>query len=284
MKKRTSVGRRVAAGVLAVGMLLSALTVPVLADDEAETVFLTNDTPQSAMVSGSENGGFVYYQIEYPGGDTELKIQATFSVDPGAVGKSVGFHVYGPYDYTGTGAWKDSANCYELSFAQDDPVTLTVQVFNYTIQTVSYTIVATGLPEAAVETSVNTEGVAMDAAVETVAETETETEPNLAAGASGTVVGNAGGAYAIHTIPSAGDGEDVTVTMTFAPDDASYLKAFGFTVYAENGDVAARGSQPTGVLGTYQATFAAEDAGTYTVQVYNYADNVPLYYTLSVAQ
>jgi hypothetical protein len=279
MKKQTNVWRRLAAGVLAAGMLLSAMTVPALADDGDETALLTNEAPQSAMVAGSESGGFVYYQVEYPGDDAELKIQATFSVDPGAVGKAVGFHVYGPYDYTGTGAWKDSANCYELTFAQDDPATLTVQVFNYTVHTVSYTIVASGLPE-----TVESDTAADAATVETVAETETETEPNLAAGASGTVVGNAGGAYAIHTIPSDGDGDDVTVTMYFTPDDASYLRAFGFTVYAENGAVVARGSQPTGVLGTYQATFATKDAGTYTVQVYNYADNVPLYYTLSVAQ
>jgi hypothetical protein len=277
MKKRTGMWRRVAAGVLTVGLLLGAWVTPALADTSAETAALANNTPVSGMLTGNESGGFVYYQIEYPGGKAALTVDASFSADV-SVGDMIGFHVYGPNGYTGTGVWQDDTSTYEVSYARDDAATLTVQLYNYTIDTTSYTLVANGVAEATEEEAATTE------AATPAATTDESTGPNLAAGASGTVVGNAGGAYGLYVIPSDGSGTDLTVTMTFTPDDASYLHAFGLIVYDPDGNAVTRGSQPTGVLGTYQGTFSADADGNYTVQVYNYADNVPLNYTLSVAQ
>ena len=275
MMKRMRMWRRVAVGILTAGLLLGAWVTPALADTETETPTLANDVQVSGLLPGNESGRFIYYQVEYPGGKAVLTVAAGFSADV-SVGDQIGFHVYGPDGYTGTGVWQDDTGLYELSYARDDATTLTVQLYNYTNDTAGYTLEASGIPEAVAETEAQV--------AETTPVATERVEPVAAAGASGILVGNSGGAYAIHTIPSDGSDVDLTVTMQFTPDDPSYADAFGFMVYAPDGTVATRSSQPTGELGVYEGTFAATADGAYTVQVYNYADNVPLYYTLSVAQ
>ncbi len=66
-----------------------------------------------------------------------------------------------------------------------------MQLYNYTIDTTSYTLVANGVAEATEEEAATTE------ARYAAATTDESTGPNLAAGASGTVVGNAGAPTAL---------------------------------------------------------------------------------------
>jgi hypothetical protein len=47
------------------------------------------------MLTGNESGGFVYYQIEYPGGKAALTVDASFSADV-SVGDMIGFTSMGP--------------------------------------------------------------------------------------------------------------------------------------------------------------------------------------------
>ena len=87
----------------------------------------------------------------------------------------------------------------------------------------------------------------------------------------------------MHTIASTGDETDITVEMTFTPDDPVVAHAVGFRVYDPDGNQVALGTV-TDTPGVRQATFSSAKVGNYLVQVYNYADGVTLYYALTVSR
>lgn len=270
---RASIWQRALIGIALIGLLFGALGAPALAEEGGQPPSLVNATPVSGELAGTRHGSFASFQIAYPGGKADLRVQATFN--PYSYQQGLGFEVFGPNDFEGRGVWKEAQRLFEFSYSDDDPATLVVQLFNYTTKTVAYSIAANGIPT--VEQTAAAAGAAAPTATP-AAPTEVASE-----GVSGVLVGKVGGAYAVHTIKSSGAGEDVTVTMTFSPEEPSYAKAFGFIVYAANGAVVAHGVS-TGVLGQRKATFAAADASDYTVQVYNYADGVALNYALNVSR
>jgi hypothetical protein len=253
------------------------LSIPVAAEDAA-AVTLTEGTPVSGILPGNAHGSFTYYQVAYPGHRADLRIQVAFDVRDAAYSSALGFNVYGPYSYSGQGATKEGGAYRELTYQRGDPATLTVQVYNYFRRTVRYTVVVKGL---AVETEADV--------AQKIAPVVTEPAPPspLPAGesVSGSLIGNTGGAFAVHELSATGAGEDVTLTMTYSPADPSYRRAFGFQVYAPDGSQVAHGVAPDrNTLGMLKATFSADQAGRYLVQVFNYAEGAVLSYSLATAQ
>lgn len=243
---------------------------------EGPEVALSEGVPVSGVLRGSATGFFATYQLAYPGNGENLVIEMTYQPNDPSYANAIGFKLYGLYGVDENGVWNDDDRVMRLSYADDEPATLTVQVFNYSRVAMTFELVAKGaVAESVVEAAPSVATAPVAVAEEAPANTDWPI--------SGALVGNTGGAFGMHTIETTGDGEDVTVSMSYLPNDHSYASAFGFVVYDTAGARVATGASGD-QLGVLRATFAADQAGKYTVQVYNYTDGVMLTYDLSLAQ
>lgn len=300
---RTIAVRPWAVVLVVASLLFLSLGLAARADDSVQPYLLTNADQISGTLPGSDAGSFANFEVNYPGSDAALIVKVSFVPYDPSYQSSMGLNVYGPNGFSGVGTWNDDDKALEFYFNQDAAATLAVQLYNYSDRTVSYTVVATGLPETAAvaeeETVAVTEEEAAavteeDAAAVTEEETATVTEeetaaPSLKAGVTGTLTGNAGCASALYpltvtrTYNSDGSVADVTVTMVSWPEDPTYAGTYGFNIYSANGDLVATATT-TDTLGERSATFSSNTEGEYVVQVYNYADGVSFSYILSATQ
>ena len=94
--------------------------------------------------------------------------------------------------------------------------------------------------------------------------------------ANGTLVGNAGGAFATHALPVT-SGTTYNLEMTRGMDVGGNWPAVGFHVWGSNGLVA---SSSMSYGSNAKATFTADMDGEYTVQMYNYHHGRTMFYAL----
>ena len=247
---------------------------------------LMGDTPITGTLTGSNAGSFAYYLIDYPGGDEVVRIVVRFAPGDPATLAGVGFNVYGPagFDIGESIVTGDEDGSEDLMHSESDATRWLVQVYNYIDGvTVGYTITAEGLPAPATTPQPTPPGTptATPAAPPTAtpAPEMTEAPGGLEAPVSAALVGNRGGAFDRYALDYAGDNQEATVTMTFSPDSPVISPGVGFTIYGPSGQEVQ--GQPTGDPGVREATFALEEAGTYTVQVYNYIEGLTLNYTIT---
>ena len=265
---------RLAFGLFVVTALLGATGMVALAESGQQPRALTDSAPVGGTFVGDAAGRFVYYAIAYPGNSLDLRIQVGFAADSNLFGKGLGFKVYGPNGFEGQGTLQDGGYL-ELSYNESDPASLLVQLYNYYDGlNVPYSVTAEGLPAVA-------QSVEEPAAAPATTAAASDTSP--ASDMSGAVAGSNAGAFGMHTIASTGDETDITVEMTFTPDDPVVAHAVGFRVYDPDGNQVALGTV-TDTPGVRQATFSSAKVGNYMVQVYNYADGVTLYYALTVSR
>ena len=99
------------------------------------------------------------------------------------------------------------------------------------------------------------------------------------ASVAGTLPGRASGAFARYTLMHAGGGARVQVGLDFRSDTPAVQQGIGLIIYGPSGEVAR--AKVTDEPGVRVATFAAAEAGTYLVQVYNYIDGFLLEYAVT---
>jgi hypothetical protein len=301
--------------ITALGLIL--LVTPFHAraayDTPEEAARLVNDTPISGLLPGNQAGSFAYFYIDYPGNDVPVTIRTTFRPADPAIRQGLGFNVYGPHGKIGSSHFTPEPGVAEFVGRRSEAARWLIQVYNYRRRpTVSYSVEVQGLPEPAgavrspvaqIQATANSAPtpVATDLLVE--APTATMTPPPLPrptptptseavdgiaipeideTEASGVVVGNRGGAFRIYRLPSLEGVQDVRVRMTFTPDTPDITDAVGFTVYGPRGRIAS-GTGEGGEPGVREATFSLDEEGAYLVQIYNYAEGLPLVYTLTVS-
>jgi len=95
----------------------------------------------------------------------------------------------------------------------------------------------------------------------------------------GSLTGNSAGAYAFYRFDYPGNFWVAKLTLSFSPDDSVVHRAIGLIIYAP--DSTAYTSSITTTLGLQQVRFAADLAGSYLVQVFNYAQGYTINYTLT---
>jgi len=272
--------KRVASLTVALALLV-ALSITAVAEEPTVTS-LVADVASSGQLAGSAAGAFAYYQVDYTGNEETLDLKLAVAPWDPSFGNGIGVNVYAPDGSQATGEWVNEEGVIRLSYVAENPVTLLVQVYNYTEITVSYDLIASGAVAAAEEAAPAEEAPAE--AVEEAAPAE-EAPAEVAAeplSVSGAFVGDRGGAYATHELGYAGDESDLAVTMYYWPVDPSFGRAFGMNIYSPSGALVATG-EPTDVDGALSAVISSDEAGTYLVQVYNYTDGVLLTYTLTVS-
>ena len=94
---------------------------------------------------------------------------------------------------------------------------------------------------------------------------------------TGTLVGNRGGAYARFPLTFA-SADSVTIVLHLMPYDTIIANGAGFTVYGPNGLVAS--AARSGAQNEMQVTFTPVVGTEYLVQVFNYFEGLPIYYSL----
>lgn len=265
--------------VLLVGMLLALLgfaALPALAEDVQQATVLTANTVIGGALAASEGAGtFSYYRLAYPGDGVDLRIQVRFSPGDPTIAPAVGFNVYAPNNRVERGSWKADEGCLEVTYQEDAPAILLVQVYNYSGSPVTYALTIKGLPETPTPAA---------PAQAVAAAAVTKAAPSAQAGKmTGMVVGNTGGAFAGYSFSYAGDESAVTFTMTYAPADPSFTGALGFHIYDPSGNLVASGAPRADAPNVMEATLVSDVAGNYWVQIFNYTDGVALYYALEIA-
>lgn len=239
---------------------------------------LRNAEEVSAVLTGNSAGAFAYYAIDYPGDESVITIELRFNPADPVTKLGIGFNVYGPNGYLiGAGLALDNTNgngVLRLEYADSNPTTWLVQVYNYLPSaTINYVVVAEGLPETA-EPATEEPG-------QVVTEPETPTEPAEPLTGSGSLTGNAGGAYAVYEVTVPADGSDVEVTMSWWPDDPVIAAGVGFVAWGPGGQAHDGGG--TGTPGERTTTLPADEPGVYQIQVYNYIDGLTIQYTVRSA-
>jgi len=258
--------------VLLVLSLLLCLPSVALArsQDPDNPEILRPDEPLTGMLPGAPAGSFAFFAVDYPGGDQELVIRMTPRPADPSESNCIALNIYGPNGFIGSSRTAQEADPSVRVFRYHaaEPVRLLVQLYNYTLKTtIQYTIVASGFTE-------------MAEAPAPEPEPTPEPPPALpeTRAAAGTLVGSPAGAFANPTLSYPGDGSDVTVRVTFSTDNPAVADALGFQVYSPEGRVVAR-STTTSTPGERRATFASSTAGSYTIQIYNYADGLMVSYS-----
>ena len=97
---------------------------------------------------------------------------------------------------------------------------------------------------------------------------------------SGSLMGQAHGAFAYYSFIYPGDRSDWTVRMEFRPDTPAVGHDLGMIFYGPSGEIG-RG-EGTSIPGERIIQFSSNDYGMYVIQVYNYIHNIAMYYAVSV--
>ena len=125
-----SIVRKLAALTVALALTLAGGSAALAQSDEP--VVLAASVPAAGQLAGSGAGSFAYYSVAYTGDDESLEIELTTTPRDPAYAQGIGFNVYGPDDWQGSGTWVDDDGVTSLSYAAEDAATLLVQVYNYT--------------------------------------------------------------------------------------------------------------------------------------------------------
>ena len=235
---------------------------------------LVNGVAQSGTLTGNRAGAFAYYSVDYPGDLRVVTIKLDFAPADPVTRNGVGFNVYGPNGYwIGQGAESEDQDGVpaQLQYSDANPARWLVQVYNYLpAHQVRYSIVAEGLPEVS-QPPVSTEAHPV--------EPQPERPQGWEGAVAGTLTGKSAGAFAFYHLPYAGDGSEIQVIMSYAPDNALIARGVGFVVYGPDGEVA-RG-QRTATPGKHRAAWSAHEAVVYLVQVFNYIEGLQITYALT---
>ena len=231
----------------------------------------------SGSLSGDSGGAFVEYRIPRPSG-SELTIDMSYAPAVGSASHQVGFEVWqngkelGKATGKATGIYdhQDSTNPSLTVTPAADAGAVLIKVFNYSSQTVNFTITVAG------NTLVQSLAQSLQHATGLVAK-----QP-----AGGTLVGSSGGSYADYEIANPGDSK-LTLTMSYSPFDAISAHQIGIAVFQRGAKVAHETGTATGLhdkvtSSSPSLTFTPKASnGPVLVRVFNYSD-AAISYTLTL--
>lgn len=223
-------------------------------------------------LTGSASGAFNYFTVEYPGGDTVLRVGLSVTpsnvLEPGAYG----FNVYEGEALLASGNEVErtpSSATKTATVSRRAPGVLIVQVYNYRDgETAAYTL---GVDGAA--------GAAADAIGNNAPESSLHLSSAQAA-YRGSVRGSGGFAY--YGFNYQGGGEPVTLVLGFKPGYGITAGGVGLNLY-RGADLAATSTTTEGASsgsGVSIVTFDHYEAGYIGVLLFNYTNDIPVEYTL----
>jgi hypothetical protein len=255
--------------------------------------FAQTDVPAFGPFAFTLDRGFAQYTFAYAGDGSEIAVELGFAPGDAIAQRGVALKLYGP----------DGA-VVETGAAEFGMVTLTASPAaegSYTVEAANYhenlpmqfslVLRGEGISDvAAVEAAAEPEAEADEAeaeapeaeevpvddaagAQEPVAEEEEPQGPE--AGVFGPFPFTLGRGFANATFGCAGD---VVIDLSYAPGDALAESGVGLKLYGPDGAEAATGAKSFGVA-TIEATCID---GTYTVEIANYHENLPIQFSLVI--
>ncbi|MCL4535300.1 MAG: hypothetical protein M1401_13535 [Chloroflexi bacterium] len=230
----------------------------------------------SGSLLGSSGGAYNYFLVDYPGGDSTMDVSLTVSPANFLLPNAYGFNVYDGGTLVVSGEEWQRGNTLATKIAsvkRTDPGVLGIQVYNYTEGiTAQYTLGVTGaagqVPEVSGNNNPNTAFVLSPRDVS----------------ASGSILGNSGGAYSYFVFHYQGNRENVNVSLRFTPGYGITAGGVGINIY-HGPDLIAGGKTTEGETsegGVATASFSSDLSDWFGVQVYNYVPGVTAQYTVYV--
>lgn len=245
--------------------------------DPEAPVRLVGEVPVSGTLAGSPAGSFHYYAIGYPGDGRAVTIEMTYTPADPVTKTEVGFNVYGREAFqigTGEHNGDGQAGRATLVYADNVQTTWVIQVFNYSpVTTISYELEVRGIPGP-------TPTPTAPPADATPAPTPPPGTIDAGQTVSGALVGSGSGTFDRHTLSHPGDGSERTVTVRFFGAHPGAENAIGFDLYGPAGQRVQ--ATTTDVAFQYRAEISPSAAGNWLIQVHNYAQDLPVSYTLTV--
>jgi len=230
-------------------------------------------------LKGEPGGAFHYFTLLYPGGNSAATITMNAAPTYNGQGQAYGFNVYRNNPVSGTttlvstssvSASDVNSETLSTTISQSSAGSYQLQVFNYWPgQTITYGINATGFATSAHPASGNTDGahaIVLNSARQ---------------GATGSLTGNGGGAFNYYLVNYPGSNSTLSISVTYGNTAGVPSSGLGFKVYNGSTLQATANAQDdgNGVLSAVY-NYVDPDAATFGIQVYDYAPNNSVTYTI----
>ena len=232
----------------------------------------------SGTLSGDSGGAVVAYHVLHPNGSA-MTVDMTYTPDVGSASHQVGFAVWQGRKELGKATGKatgihdheDSTNPSLKVTPSASGGAVLIKVFNYSSQTVDYTITVAGNTLVQGPTHTGQHAIAL-----------TAKQP-----VAGSLAGSVGGSYADYEIASPGSAK-LTLTLSYSPFDATTAHRIGIAVFQKGKKLAHVTGTATGLhqhsdSSTPTLTFTPKAGnGPVLVRVFNFSTDT-ISYTLTLA-
>jgi hypothetical protein len=222
---------------------------------------------------GNSGGAVDTYNFTVPQPTTAPTLTVTFTPASIADGNQAGFIVYFDGTNVTSGSKTGTPGMLSATLPQNPAAIASVQVFSYSPASSSFTIQSTGVPSGVGNGPAANNGTAATAA---------PLNGTLSEGLPASTTGS----FAYFTFPSPGASPPTTVSLTYSPADSRVNQAVGFNVIDAYGNNIGSAIQPANqnqAAATLTLDLSRTPGESLSVQVFNYAQGVPISYRLSVS-
>ncbi len=248
--------------MLLVGVQPAAAAAPMAIDSLADH-----------QLVGNSAGATDTYIFMVPQPVSAPTVSATFTPSATSDSGRAGFQVYLNGTNIAHGGRTPTSGVLQYTLPQNPSGTVVIQVFNYSDSPVSYTITAGGVPGGA-PNGPPRQARSMEQAIP------------LNGTLGGSLPVNSSGTFAYYTFPTAGSSPPTAVSLTYGPADIRLSQAVGLNILDSSGNTITSTVQPAGqdvTAATIGVALNRAPGETLTVQVFNYAQGIPITYRLSVS-
>jgi hypothetical protein len=234
---------------------------------------LAVDSAGARTLTGNNGGAIDSFNFTVPQPVAAPTVTVTFTPSTLADGNQAGFVVRLDGTQVGTGGPTSTPGVLSYTLPQTPTGVASVQVFAYSAIPSAFTIQTTGVPS----NVANGPAANNNTAAQAVPVNGTLSESLPAA---------TGGAFAYFIFPSPGASPPTTVSLSYSPADARVNQAVGFNVIDAYGNNIGSATQPANqnlASATLTLDLSRTSGESLAVQVFNYAQGVPITYRLTVS-
>lgn len=222
---------------------------------------------------GNSGGAVDTYNFTVPQPTAAPTLTVTFTPASIADGNQAGFIVYFDGTNVVSGGKTAISGVLSATLPQNPAAIASVQVFSYSPAPSSFTIQSSGVPSGVPNGPATNNSTAATAAP-------------LNGTLSESLSASTTGSFAYFTFPSPGASPPTTVSLTYSPADSRVNQAVGFNVIDAYGNTIGSAIQPANqnqAAATLTVDLSRTPGEPLSVQVFNYAQDVPISYRLSVS-
>lgn len=247
---------------------------------------ISSAEPTSGSLVGNTGGASRFYWFDYPEGRKDATLVFNFTPSDAPMTKAVGVHIWDGRNVVAkmTGS-SDTKGSNRVIFFAEKATRLTVEVSNYLPREVFFQLVLRGVPAREGFQSQAPAAAPSAAAPAPAPRSGDGRTPDtaivLSGSASGSLVGNSGGAYAYYRLENQ-PGKTATAKIDFSPSDDPTTRSVALYAWQGPNRLGSINGGESTVKGSAQFFFSSTDTRPVILQVHNYRHGVALNYTVSV--